>query len=124
MQTLFFSLLLSTGVAIAAGNQARAADLNVEPRARAAAPAQVYDDGPIYEERSEVILVRDGCGPGRRFSRYRGICVWDGPARVYGPPVYAPPPAYGYYGYGPAYYGPPVVYGPPVYGYGYRRYYW
>jgi len=119
MRTLFFSLLLSTGALIAAGNQARAADLNVEPRARAATPAPVYDDGPIYEERSEVILVRDGCGRGRHFSRYRGICVWDG-----GPRYYAPPPAYGYYGYAPGYYAPPVVYGSPYGYYGYRRYYW
>jgi hypothetical protein len=79
MRTLLFSVLLA-GAALAAGNQARAADLNVEPRVRAAAPSPVYDDGPAYEE-SEVILVRDGCGRGRHFSRYRGLCVWDGGPR-------------------------------------------
>lgn len=37
-------------------------------------------------------------------------------------PVYAAPPAYGYYEPAPVYYAPAPVYVAPSYGYGYRHY--
>lgn len=119
MRTLLSSLLVSAGLAIAGSPYASAADLNVETHRRAIVPP-----APVYDE-PEVVLVRDGCGRGRHFSKWRGVCVWNGPAAYrYGPPVYPAPvyraPVYGPPVYGYGYYGPPVVYGPPVYGYYHR----
>lgn len=109
MRSLFFSFLLSAGVALTAGNPASAAPLSAAPMTALSGAGQ-----------SGVLLVRDGCGRGRHFSKWRGVCVWNGRAgpayRVYAPPVYAPP----VYGYGYGYYGPPV-YGPYGYGYGFYR---
>jgi hypothetical protein len=89
-----------------------------------ATPASGAALGETGQATSSLLLVRDNCGRGRHFSRYRGICVWDrAPYRAYG----YPEPGYGYYGppvYGPPVYGPPM-YGPgfygPGYGYGYYR---
>lgn len=112
MRAVLFSMLLSAGLALVS-NPASAVPLS----------------GALTEagQQSGVLLVRDGCGRGRHFSKYRGICVWDG-ARSYGyvAPYRYPAPAYGYgyYGppvYGPGYYGPPV-YGPGFYGPGYGFY--
>jgi hypothetical protein len=108
MRTVLFSMLLSAGLAL--------------PSAANAAPMSGAFSAAGQE--TAPLLVRDGCGAGRHFSKYRGICVWDR-ARYYGPAPYAPPPpAYGYGYYGPRYYGPPV-YGPGFYGpgYGYYGYY-
>ncbi len=110
MRTLFFSFLLSAGLA-AAGSQYAGA-----------APANGLALDNTARQSNALTLVRDGCGPGRHFSRWRGLCVWDrSDYPVYG--GYYAPRAYGYYGYGPGYYYGPPVYGPP-YGYYYRRYYW
>ena len=110
MRTLFFSLLLSAGVAIAGSQGANAA------------PAGGLAVNAAAAQTDALTLVRDGCGRGRHFSKWRGICVWDrAPGYYYG--YYAPRPYY--YGYGPGYYyAPPVVYGSPYGYYGYRRYYW
>ena len=109
MRTLLFSVLLSTGVAIAGTQAANAA------------PAGGLVVGDAVAQTDALTLVRDGCGRGRHFSRYRGICVWDRAPGYYG--YYAPRPYY--YGYAPGYYyAPPVVYGSPYGYYGYRRYYW
>jgi hypothetical protein len=111
MRTLAFSLLVSAGLA-AGSNVATAA------------PANGLALNDAAKQASTLTLVRDGCGRGRHFSRWRGVCVWNGsdyPA--YG--GYYAPRAYGYYGYAPGYYyAPPVVYGSPYGYYGYRRYYW
>jgi hypothetical protein len=111
MRTVLFSMLLSAGLALAAG-----------PAGAAPAGGAL---GAADQEIAPPLLVRDNCGPGRHFSKYRGICVWNR-APYYGPAPYAPPPVYGYgyYGppvYGPGYYGPPV-YGPGFYGPGYGYY--
>ena len=111
MRAVLFSMLLSAGLAFAADSASAAPASGALSEAAQASGA--------------LMLVRDGCGRGRHFSRYRGICVWDR-ARYYGPAPYAPPPVYGYgyYGppaYGPGYYGPPV-YGPGFYGPGYGFY--
>lgn len=110
MRAVLFSMLLSAGLAIAS-TPASATAVNGAALSEAA------------QQTGALLLVRDGCGRGRHFSRYRGICVWDGaPYRVYRYP--APVYGYGYYGppvYGPGYYGPPV-YGPGFYGPGYGYY--
>jgi hypothetical protein len=95
MRTLFFSLLLSAGVVLA-GQPAGAAPIS---------------GGAVNAGQADpLVMVRDGCGRGRHFSKWRGVCVWNGseapaPAyRYYRPyPYYAPPP---YYYYGPGYYRP------------------
>lgn len=52
---------------------------------------------------SNVLEVRDGCGPGMRFSRRAGGCVRD----FGGPPVYVRPAP-------PVYVAPPIYVRPPV----------
>lgn len=110
MRTLFLSLIASAGLAIAASQGAIQA-ANAAPVNGLAMSAAPQSDA--------LTLIRDGCGRGRHFSKYRGICVWDKPPapRYYAPPVYGygyyGAPAYRYYGYGPGYY-----YGPR---YGYWR---
>lgn len=102
MRAVLFSMMLSAGLALVFSNQASAA---------AASGAALGEAG---QQSGSLLLVRDGCGRGRHFSRYRGVCVWNGAryrAYRYPAPVYG----YGYYGppvYGPGYYGP---------GYGYYR---
>ena len=109
MRAVLFSMLLSAGLAFVSG-----------PASAAPASGAPSEAGRASDS---LMLVRDGCGAGRHFSRYRGICVWDrAPYRAYGYP--APAYGYGYYGppvYGPGYYGPPV-YGPGFYGPGYGYY--
>lgn len=106
MRAAFFSILLSAGLALVSSNQASAAPLSGAAL------------GEAGQQTPSLLLVRDGCGRGRHFSRSRGICIWDGaPYRAYGYPT----PAYGYGYYGPPVYGP-GYYGPPVYGPGYGYY--
>jgi len=70
-----------------------------------------FANGTVVNQAAQDIdatmLVRDGCGRGRHYSRYRGMCVWNGNGgyRVYGYPAYAYP-FYGYpvYGYRRGYY--------------------
>lgn len=67
--------------------------------------ASSFANGTVVNQAAQdfdaTILVRDGCGRGRHYSRYRGMCVWngDGGYRAYGYP------AYGYRAYGYPYYG-------------------
>lgn len=99
MRSLFFSSLLLAGFALAGSAPANAA-----PASGLAVTGA--------EPSASLLLVRNGCGRGRHFSRWQGICVWNGGRRAYGPPVVYAPPVYG-----------PPVYGPPVYyGYGYNPY--
>ena len=97
MRTIFFAMLIAAGFAFFCNNEARAAAANGTVVNQAA------------QDIDATILVRDGCGRGRHYSRYRGMCVWNGQRGYY--PVYGYP-AYGY-----------PVYGYPVYGYR-RGYYW
>lgn len=110
MRAVLFSMLLSAGLALVSSNPASAASLSGAALTKAG-------------QQSGVLLVRDGCGRGRHFSKWRGVCVWNSvPHRAYRYP--APAYGYGYYGppvYGPGYYGPPV-YGPGFYGPGYGFY--
>jgi hypothetical protein len=98
MRTLLFSMLIAGGLTFAGGQAVNAAPAN----GLAVSGAGQTDT---------LTLVRDGCGRGRHFSKWRGVCVWDTPPRprYYAPPAYGygyyGPPAYGY-GYGPGYYGP------------------
>ena len=102
MRKLLFSMLVAGGLAFAGSPAANAAPANGLALSGAG-------------QNDTLTLVRDGCGRGRHFSKWRGICVWsrsEAPAyrgyrRAY--PYYAAP--YGYYGYGPGYYG----YGPGYY---------
>jgi len=96
MRTLFFTMLIAVGLAFASGNQASAAATN------GAALNEVAQQSDVLS------LVRDGCGSGRHYSRYRGMCVWnDGYGyRAYGYPAYGYR-AYGYPAYGYGYYGYP-----------------
>lgn len=115
MRAVLFSMLLSAGLALVSG-----------PASAAPMSGALSEAG---QASGALMLVRDGCGRGRHFSKYRGICVWNGvrsgyvaPYRAYSYP--APAYGYGYYGppvYGPGYYGPPV-YGPGFYGPGYGYY--
>lgn len=98
MRTLFFSLLLAGGLAVTGSHIASAAPAN-----------GLAVSGT--EQADSLLLVRDGCGRGRHFSKWRGVCVWNTPPRAYYAPrpYYYAPPVYGYgygYGYGPRYYGP------------------
>jgi hypothetical protein len=105
MRTLFFSMLVAGGLMLAGGPAANAAPAN----GLAVSGAGQTDT---------LTLVRDRCGRGRHFSKWRGMCVWNGseaPAyRGYRQPYpyYAAP--YGYYGYGPGYYYGPRYYRPGV----------
>lgn len=108
MRAVFFSVLVSAGLALISSNQASAAVAN---------SAAVNE---IDRQSGTLILVRDGCGRGRHFSKWRGVCVWNrAPGyRVYSYPNYGYPygyPAYGYAPYGYPMYGP--SYGPSFYGY-------
>jgi hypothetical protein len=110
MRTLFFSFLLSAGLALGFASQA------------SAAPANGAAMGEVGQQ-SGLLLVRDGCGRGLHFSKWRGVCVWDrAPSyRVYSYPNYGYPygyPAYSYAPYGYPMYGP--AYRPSYYGY-YQR---
>lgn len=98
MRRLVFSMLIAGGIALAGGQPANAAPANGLAVSGA-------------EQTGALTLVRDGCGRGRHFSKWRGVCVWNTPPRAYyyAPrPYYYVPPVYGYgYGYyGPRYYGP------------------
>jgi hypothetical protein len=105
MRSLFFSSFLLAGLALAGSAPANAAPVNGLAITGA-------------EQSAPLLLVRNGCGRGRHFSKWRGVCVWNGDRRVYAPRVYGPPV------YGPPVYGPPVYYG-YGYGYPYRPYgYW
>jgi hypothetical protein len=113
MRTLFLSLVASAGLALAA-SQATSQAANAAPASGLALSGAAHSDA--------LTLVRDRCGRGRPFSKWRGVCVWNTPVR---PRYYAPPPVYGYgyyrppvYGYGYYGYGPGFYYGPR---YGYYR---
>jgi hypothetical protein len=104
MRRLVFSMLIAGGLALAGGQSANAAPANGLAVSGA-------------EQTGTLTLVRDGCGRGRHFSKWRGVCVWDRAPYYYrpAPPVYYGPPAYGYYGYGPGYYYGPRYYRPGFY---------
>jgi hypothetical protein len=93
MRTVLFAILIAVGFAFVGTTEASAAAANGTVVGQA---AQQFDS---------TILVADGCGRGRHWSRYRGMCVWNSgtgyPAygyRAYGYPAYGYP-AYGYRGY-------------------------
>lgn len=65
MRTIFFAMLVAAGFALTGTSGASAATMNGTAVSQA---AQASD---------QVIVVRDGCGRGRHFSRYRGRCVWN-----------------------------------------------
>jgi hypothetical protein len=79
-------MIRSLAFAVAVGSAAllSSASAGALPVGPASAPAVSAAEG-------DLLLVRDGCGRGYRYSNRRGGCVpdYDG-----GPPRYAPPPRY------------------------------
>lgn len=65
MRTIFFAMLVAAGFALTGISGASAAAVNGTAVGQA---AQASD---------QVTVVRDGCGRGRHYSRYRGRCVWN-----------------------------------------------
>ncbi len=99
MRTVFLVMLIAAGFAFVGTTEASAAAANGTVISWAA------------QQSDATILVADGCGRGRHYSKYRGMCVWDS-GNAY--PVYRNP-GYVYPGYGYPAYGYPA--------YGYRGYY-
>ncbi len=110
MRTVFLVMIIAAGFALVGTTEASAAAANGTVISWAA------------QQSETTILVVDGCGRGRHFSKYRGYCVWNSapsygyqPTIVYGYPAYYSAPGYGYRGY---------IYGYPAYSYPYWGYYW
>jgi hypothetical protein len=65
MRTTLFALIAATGLAFIGGSVANAATANGSAIEKA---AQTVD---------QTIVVREGCGRGRHWSRWQGRCVWN-----------------------------------------------
>lgn len=65
MRTIFFAMLVAAGFALTGTSSANAA----------AANGAVV--GQASQASDHVIEVRDRCGRGRHWSKWRGRCVWN-----------------------------------------------
>jgi hypothetical protein len=65
MRIALFALIAAAGIAFAGASGANAASANGAAIGKAA------------QNNDQTIVVRDGCGRGRHWSRWQGHCVWD-----------------------------------------------
>ena len=65
MRTTLFALIAAAGFAVIGASGAHAAAANGAAIEKAAQNAD------------QVIVVREGCGRGRHWSRWQGRCVWN-----------------------------------------------
>ena len=65
MKIVLFALIAAAGIAFAGASGANAATANGAAIEKASQNAD------------QTIMVRDGCGGGRHWSRWQGHCVWN-----------------------------------------------
>ena len=65
MRSILFAILVAAGFALTGTSGANAAAANGAVVGQAA------------QQSDQVIVVRDGCGRHRHWSRWRGRCVWN-----------------------------------------------